>query len=58
MRLFYRTWLPDQISATVSRIFSLHDLASGFPLPWSHCVCLLKVEKEKARRFEEAEALS
>jgi predicted nuclease of restriction endonuclease-like (RecB) superfamily len=28
-----------------------------FPLPWSHYVRLLKVEKEDARRFYEAEAL-
>jgi predicted nuclease of restriction endonuclease-like (RecB) superfamily len=28
-----------------------------FPLPWSHYVRLLKVEKDEARRFYEAEAL-
>ncbi len=44
-------------SATSSRKFSLHELAPAFPLPWSHYVLLLKVEKPEAREFYEAEAL-
>jgi predicted nuclease of restriction endonuclease-like (RecB) superfamily len=34
----------------------LTPLATRFPLPWSHYVLLLKVEKTEARRFYEAEA--
>jgi predicted nuclease of restriction endonuclease-like (RecB) superfamily len=60
---------PDQIGqtvsdllvpekyATLSRKFMLEDLASVFPLPWSHYIQLLKVEKPEAREFYEAEAL-
>jgi predicted nuclease of restriction endonuclease-like (RecB) superfamily len=33
------------------------DLARQFPLPWSHYVELLKVDKAQAREFYEAEAL-
>ena len=36
---------------------TLADLARRFPLPWSHYVMLLKVEKPEARAFYEAEAL-
>jgi predicted nuclease of restriction endonuclease-like (RecB) superfamily len=44
-------------SATVSRNFTIQELASVLSLPWSHYVLLLKVEKPEARRFYEAEAL-
>jgi predicted nuclease of restriction endonuclease-like (RecB) superfamily len=33
------------------------DIARRFPLPWSHYVLLLKVEKAEARAFYEVEAL-
>ncbi|MBI3409593.1 MAG: DUF1016 domain-containing protein [Planctomycetes bacterium] len=36
---------------------SLADLREHFPLPWSHYVQLLKVEKPDARAFYETEAL-
>jgi predicted nuclease of restriction endonuclease-like (RecB) superfamily len=36
---------------------SIETLARRFPLPWSHYVRLLKVEKPQARAFYEAEAL-
>ncbi len=36
---------------------ALSDRVHGFPLPWSHYVRLLKVEKPEARRFYETEAL-
>jgi predicted nuclease of restriction endonuclease-like (RecB) superfamily len=36
---------------------SLNATARLFPLPWSHYVRLLKVEKPEARRFYETEAL-
>lgn len=45
------------ISETPSRELVLRDLARRFPLPWSHYVRLLKVEKPEARRFYETEAL-
>lgn len=35
---------------------TLADLTRRFPLPWSHYVLLLKVEKPEARKFYEAEA--
>jgi predicted nuclease of restriction endonuclease-like (RecB) superfamily len=35
----------------------LSQLAAQFPLPWSHYLRLLKVEKTAARRFYETEAL-
>jgi predicted nuclease of restriction endonuclease-like (RecB) superfamily len=43
-------------SATSSLEF-ISRLARRFPLPWSHYVQLLKVEKPQARAFYEAEAL-
>lgn len=47
-----------EIAQTVSaQSISLADLAGCFPLPWSHYVRLLKVDKPEARRFYEAEAL-
>jgi predicted nuclease of restriction endonuclease-like (RecB) superfamily len=36
---------------------TLPSLAKRFPLPWSHDVRLIKVQKPEARRFYEAEAL-
>lgn len=36
---------------------ALTKIAGRFPLPWSHYVLLLKVEKPEARGFYEAEAL-
>ncbi len=44
-------------SETLSRKFTLQDLTRAFPLPWSHYVRLLSVEKQEARAFYEAEAL-
>ena len=68
MRLFYSYWSPDQICQTLSGKlpislktqnvqFDLKDLASAFPLPWSHYVKLLAVKNESARSFYETEAL-
>lgn len=104
MRLFYATWSPAQIYATLSRKSKTHSppsknatvsrdlasirqtpssiseteaipqtpsaisqippgevtlqaLAEAFPLPWSHYVLLLSVEKPDARSFYEKEAL-
>jgi predicted nuclease of restriction endonuclease-like (RecB) superfamily len=48
--------VPEK-SATPSRKFALQDLAAAFPLPWSHYIQLLKVEKPDAREFYEVEAL-
>ena len=47
----------SQILQTVSENSDLRHLAPRFPLPWSHYVRLLKVEKPAARRFYETEAL-
>ena len=49
--------LPAEISETVSRQFTLDELAQVFPLPWSAYVRLLAVKDDHARRFYEAEAL-
>lgn len=68
MRKFYLCWLPDQIFQTASEKslmklqgmsaqLILKDIASCFPLPWSHYVCLLSVKTAEARSFYEAEAL-
>ena len=38
-------------------LVTISDLAARFPLPWSHYVRLLAVEKDDARRFYEHEAL-
>jgi predicted nuclease of restriction endonuclease-like (RecB) superfamily len=68
MRSFYLNWSPDQICQTLSGKltippksknlrFDLKDLASAFPLPWSHYVKLLAVKSSEARAFYEAEAL-
>lgn len=53
---------PEESSArrtfqTPSGNSALPALAPRFPLPWSHYVRLLKVEKPEARRFYETEAL-
>ena len=45
------------ILQTPSAESGLRLLARRFPLPWSHYVRLLKVEKPEARRFYETEAL-
>ena len=46
------------ISESSSRKSSdLSEIARRFPLPWSHYVCLLSIEKPEARRFYEEEAL-
>jgi predicted nuclease of restriction endonuclease-like (RecB) superfamily len=49
--------LPDEISETVSRKFTLTELAQVFPLPWSAYVRLLSVKDAHARQFYEVEAL-
>lgn len=43
-------------TASESTSITLTHLAAIFPLPWSHYVLLLKVEKPEARKFYEAEA--
>lgn len=57
MRKFYLFWTPVRIFQTVSEKFTLKDIASRFPLPWSHYVLLLSVKSPEARAFYEAEAL-
>ena len=59
---------PSEKGQTASALFSnlqatseqsgtaITDLIRRFPLPWSHYVLLLKVEKPEARQFYEAEA--
>jgi predicted nuclease of restriction endonuclease-like (RecB) superfamily len=47
----------DQNSQTLPGKLDLSQLATQFPLPWSHYLRLLKVEKTAARRFYETEAL-
>ncbi len=49
--------LEREKSATLSRKFTLQEIAATFPLPWSHYVLLLKVDKPEVRRFYESEAL-
>lgn len=44
-------------SESASRIFTLEELASVFPLPWSAYVRLLSVKNDQARAFYETEAL-
>jgi predicted nuclease of restriction endonuclease-like (RecB) superfamily len=69
MRRFYLAWPRFQNLQTPSEEFAgtaqalsettefpLSDLTGRFPLPWSHYVLLLKVEKPEARAFYEAEA--
>jgi predicted nuclease of restriction endonuclease-like (RecB) superfamily len=70
MRRFYHAYQSGQISETLSRNseptvisetqprkLEIGDLAKVFPLPWSHYVRLLSVEKPEARKFYEEEAL-
>ena len=73
MRQFYLLSPINQIRQTPSSEFkigeqppdlakhglavSLAELARRFPLPWSHYVRLLRIEKPEARAFYEAEAL-
>lgn len=45
------------IRQTPSAKFDLRQLSVRFPLPWSHYVRLLKVDKPEARKFYETEAL-
>lgn len=47
----------EPIRRTTSAEFSLGDIASCFPLPWSSYVRLLSVKNENARTFYETEAL-
>ncbi len=64
MKRFYLLWPPDQIFQTLSeksmscrQELDLRDTAKALPLPWSHYVRLIAVEKSEARRFYEEEAL-
>jgi predicted nuclease of restriction endonuclease-like (RecB) superfamily len=58
MRLFYQAYTPKQISETPSRVLSMEELSSVFPLSWSHYVLLLKrCRSRSARSFYETEAL-
>ena len=71
MRLFYSSYTPKRISETVSRKsqsskkpetvsrnFSIDELADAFPLSWSHYILLIKRSRSpEAREFYEAEAL-
>lgn len=52
MRLFFLAWPIRQTSSAESS-----RMPTSFPLPWSHYVRLLSVEKPEARAFYEAEAL-
>ena len=56
--LFAATDQPGAVgTAASSRVDLISRLARRFPLPWSHYVQLLKVEKPQARAFYEAETL-
>lgn len=61
MRRFYLSWSPEKLgkgkSETLSRKFTLADLARVLPLSWSHYARLLKVQNHQARAFDEAETL-
>ncbi|HZS04807.1 MAG TPA: PDDEXK nuclease domain-containing protein [Blastocatellia bacterium] len=71
MRLFYQSWQPRRIYATVSRKslpgptsgatgplpIDPVELSGAFPLSWSHYVKLMTVKGDKARVFYETEAL-
>ena len=48
---------PPEKVQTPSALFPVKESFAGFPLPWSHYVRLLSVEKPEARAFYEAEAL-
>lgn len=71
MRRFYTLWpipqtlsgeftnsTPNQLSSLYNQICQTPSAKSHlpFPLPWSHCVRLLSVEKKEARNFYEQEA--
>jgi predicted nuclease of restriction endonuclease-like (RecB) superfamily len=45
-----------EVSSSEGPTVPVAHLATRFPLPWSHYVLLLKVEKPEARKFYEAEA--
>lgn len=49
--------IPFERSEEVSRKLTVQELAQAFPLPWSHYVRLLSVDKPETRAFYEAEAL-
>lgn len=64
MRKFFLCWPPDRIFQTASEKlqtpsaeFSLREVATRFPLPWSHYVRLLSAKSAEARSFYEAESL-
>ena len=62
MRKFYELWPTDRILQTLSeKLTDAVDQANKesflFPLPWSHYVKLLSLEKPEARNFYETEAL-
>ncbi len=64
MRKFCLCWPSDRIFQTLSEKLqavtaevSLRDIASQFPLPWSHYVRLLSLKNPEARFFYEKEAL-
>ena len=73
MRLFYLGWPISQTASAKSQALSVlrwqngksqtlsagsgNILSQRFPLPWSHYVRLLSVEKAEARAFYETEAL-
>jgi hypothetical protein len=45
------------MASEISSVDLIRRLARRFPLPWSHDVRLLKVEKPQGRAFYEAETL-
>jgi predicted nuclease of restriction endonuclease-like (RecB) superfamily len=46
-----------EIASSPSRVLTLAEIASAFPLPWSHYVLLLSARSPEARDFYHAEAL-
>lgn len=69
MRVFYQHWSPEKTYATLStksdvanyatlsRNFTITEIAKRFPLPWSHYVLLLSAKSDDAREFYESESL-
>jgi predicted nuclease of restriction endonuclease-like (RecB) superfamily len=64
MRIFYQTYTnicstpSSEKSETLSRKFTVNEIACKFPLPWSHYVLLVRRPRSsEARTFYEAEAL-
>jgi predicted nuclease of restriction endonuclease-like (RecB) superfamily len=64
MKRFYLAWPPDRIFQTLSeksikqaQNLDLKNITKVFPLPWSHYVRLIAVERSEARLFYEEEAL-